>query len=82
MIDVKQAVGIASQYLISLYGADIAPSVQLEEIELSEDARYWYITLSFAEKLPSFVNPRKNYKLFKIDGSSGQVQSMKIREVA
>jgi hypothetical protein len=82
MIDVKQAVDIASRYLISLF-ADKAPSnVQLEEVELSEDEKYWFITLSFMEMLPFLVNPRKSYKLFKINADTGQVQSMKIREVA
>lgn len=81
MIDVKQAVDIASQYLISLF-ADKAPSnIQLEEVELSEDEKYWFITLSFTETVP-FLVPRKSYKLFKINADTGQVQSMKIREVA
>ena len=82
MIDVKQAVNIASQYLISLY-ADKAPSdVQLEEVELSEDEKFWFVTLSFTERLSYLINLRKSYKLFKINADTGQVQSMKIREVA
>lgn len=78
MIDVKQAADIASQYLISLF-PNKAFSIQLEEVELSEDGKYWYITLSFKERP---VSGFKNYKLFKINAETGQVHSMKIRKVA
>jgi hypothetical protein len=84
MIDVKQAADIASQYLLSLFADKNPTNVQLEEVELSEDEKYWLITLSFMEQSPlSPIIPRKkSYKLFKINADTGQVQSMKIREVA
>ena len=82
MIDVKQAVDIASQYLMSLFADRLPSDIQLEEVELSEDEKYWFITLSFREAYFAGIPPRKNYKLFKINADSGQVQSMKIREVA
>lgn len=81
MIGVKEAVHVASQYLVSLF--DTAPSdVQLEEVELSEDEKYWYITLSFRQGPLAAILPGKTYKLFKINADTGQMQSMKIREVA
>ncbi len=82
MIDVKQAVDIASQYLISLFADKNPSNIQLEEVELSEDEKHWFITLSFTEMVLFIVQPRKSYKLFKINADTGQVQSMKIREVA
>jgi hypothetical protein len=82
MIDVKQAVDAASQYLATLYANDPPSNVRLEEVELSEDEKYWLVTLSFSDTLQVFIPPRRSYKLFKINAESGQVQSMKIREVA
>ena len=43
MIEVKQAVEIAARYMAELLkGSDVT----LEEVELSDDDRFWYITLS------------------------------------
>ena len=58
--------------------------LQLEEVELSDDEKYWFITLSYP--LPSPVPllnlpPKKDYKIFKIDSKTGQVRSMKIRKL-
>jgi hypothetical protein len=82
MLDVKQAVDIASQYLIALFADKAISNIQLEEVELSEDEKHWLITLSFTESQQILFPPRKSYKLFKINADTGQVQSMKIREVA
>lgn len=45
MLDVKEAVGKAFEYFATLYPG--FSSVQLEEVELTEDADYWLITLSY-----------------------------------
>ena len=45
MINIKQAVAAAEQHLKDLYGNP--PSVQLEEIYLSDDESSWLVTLSF-----------------------------------
>jgi hypothetical protein len=52
MIEVKQAVEQAIQYLRNLpVAADSIPAqVTLEEVELTEDDRYWLITLSYREQ--------------------------------
>ena len=85
MIDVKQAVKIASDFFTNLYGQELSLSgIQLEEVELTEDGKYWLITLGYpsASTNPLLIQNRKVYKVFQINAETGEVQSMKIREVA
>lgn len=83
MINVKQAVKIAHDYLASLYPE--ARSVELEEIERTEDEKYWLITLGYwAPGGQLFASPlsfEKKYKSLRVDAESGQVVSMKMRLV-
>jgi hypothetical protein len=93
MVDVRSAVGAAQQYFISLqdkigFGTE---DLRLEEAELSEDKKHWFITLGFIRPVDKTINPvadllairnyEREYKVFKIDATTGEVQSMKIREV-
>jgi hypothetical protein len=88
MIDVKQAVQAASDFIKQLYGANQLKQLTLEEVELTDDDRFWLVTLGFSR--PELVSPleafatakqRREYKILKIHADSGKVQSMKIREV-
>lgn len=91
MIDVRTAVNAANNYLLSIQ--DIMGDLQdmrLEEVEPSEDKRYWLITLGFdvpakaQSTLEMFNYSRKHerkYKLFKVNSETGEVEAMKIREV-
>ncbi|MBP0020249.1 MAG: hypothetical protein J7647_22175 [Cyanobacteria bacterium SBLK] len=91
--DVRAAVRTAAEYLKSF--KDLLGSfenLRLEEIELSEDRKYWLITLGFditnqsdPDENPLFPvlegsDRERQYKLIKIDTFSGQPQSMKIRK--
>lgn len=87
MLDVKEAARRASEYFAGLYDPKQIDDVQLEEVEMSEDGKYWLITLSYP-LLPAGLTPipfgqisRRKYKLFTIDAQTGEVKSMKIREV-
>ncbi|MCA1630377.1 MAG: hypothetical protein LC785_04065 [Acidobacteria bacterium] len=87
MIDVKQAAQLASDFIVGLYSDQTISDVRLEEIELSEDERHWLITLSFPSPVTSNVlglpvAGRRQYKILKVDRESGEVLSMKIRELA
>ncbi len=70
--------------------------LRLEEVELSEDKHSWLITLSYdlplknrsqlEELLSSPISSKKvffrrEYKLFKVNSETGEVESMKIRQV-
>jgi hypothetical protein len=85
MIDVKQAAQSASNFIVGLYANETVSDVRLEEVELSEDGKYWLITLSFPA--PSnlgriILGTNRQYKIFKVDADTGAVVSMKIREVS
>ena len=95
MIDVKQAIAIAKQYVIDMYSGEEIVDVRLEETRLSEDDREWIITigLSVPEKEtrrphplwdPSLANQSINlvrkYKLLKIDVATGHVNAMLVRD--
>ncbi|MGO8814451.1 MAG: hypothetical protein ACLQVG_07240 [Terriglobia bacterium] len=81
MISVKEAAEKAAEYFTALYDKQFK-NVLLEEVELKE--RYWLITLGYdhPSPLPQFSRkgPRA-FKVFKVDSKTGEVMSMKIREV-
>lgn len=83
MIDAKRAAEAAREYMVSLYPSTPFGNLQVEEIELSDDKKFWYITLSYLTPGgPSFVFPQpKDYKIFKINTDNGEVLSMKIRQL-
>jgi len=87
MLDVKEAAQRASEYFAGLYAAQGVSNVQLEEVELTDDGQYWLITLSYPMVPPdqaplNFIfSSNRKYKVFKIDAKTGEVKSMKIRNV-
>ena len=87
MLDVKEAAQRASEYFAGLYADQVSSfsNVQLEEVELTDDGQYWLITLSYTPPKPKdtllVVGPKRKYKQFKIDAGTGEVKSMKIRNV-
>ncbi|HXX22729.1 MAG TPA: hypothetical protein VEO19_06240 [Terriglobia bacterium] len=81
MIGVKEAVNKAAEYFADLYH-DQFTNVLLEEVELSDG--YWLITLGYERPpvMPRFgLKGPRAYKIFKVNGETGEVVSMKIREV-
>jgi hypothetical protein len=81
MIPVKDAVGAAIEYARSLL--DLDTPILLEEVEFREEGGKpeWLITLSIRRNL--FPRPNNiEYKTFRVDGQTGEVLSMKIRELA
>jgi hypothetical protein len=82
MIPVKEAVARSVDFASNML--DPPPhDLRLEEVELGKvgpnDA--WQITLSMQDRtLGSFG--RREYKVFRVRGDTGEVVSMKIRELA
>jgi hypothetical protein len=83
-IDVKAAAKIAAEYFASLYSERDYSDLQLEEVELTEDGKYWLITLGYSSRDTTILGLAKarKYKLFKIDVKTGKVWAMKVRSVA
>jgi hypothetical protein len=81
MINVKEAAQKAADYFTDLY-SDQFSNVLVEEVELADG--YWFITLGYDRPpvLPRFgLKGPRAFKVFKVDGDTGEVISMKIREV-
>jgi hypothetical protein len=93
VLDVKDAVDIARNYVCRLYGDEIS-DVLLEEVELVNKTS-WNVTLSFLRleaPLKQTVDPlaqilargsrtySRHYKQFLVDAKTGKVLSMKIRK--
>jgi hypothetical protein len=84
-ITAKMAAQAAAKYLQDLVAINNGHPITVEETELSEDGKYWLITLGFVPVNPSLgflmSGGSKEYKSFEISVSSGQVKSMKIRKL-
>ena len=88
MIDIKQAVTVAKDFIAHLY-PDPLPDLALEEVQRSEDDKYWLITLGFSRPKPTTSSLQalagtqmaRVYKVIKIDLESGEPVSMLIREL-
>jgi hypothetical protein len=83
-VDVQQAAHAAMRYFQKLF-----PTVKrftLEEVELSDDGKFWMITLGYEIPRQSSVQvilapPTTKYKVFKVDVGTGEVVAMKIRSL-
>jgi hypothetical protein len=83
-VTAKQAAQVAVKYLNDVCAPPTIENILLEEIEFSEDERYWFVTLSFKQYPTSGISEiweaaEKKLRLFKVDARSGKVVSMKIR---
>ncbi len=99
-IDVRRAVELAREYLVDVIVQDVLPpitgAIRLEEVELSEDDKYWLITLSYPDSIiqesdrdPAaetirVLTGRENrlYKVVKLRADTGEMVSIKIRTLA
>ena len=84
MIKVTEATEKAKAHLAAFFPD--ADNVQLEEVELAGDKAHWFITLSYEGVSNSvasslLVGKTVLYKLFTLDAKSGEVISMKIRDI-
>lgn len=95
MIDVKQAVNAAIEYLNILYDPKEIGNVQLEEVEFADVEQEWLVTIGFDRRVKDSFAPSdplrdaigglirpettREYKLFHVRASDGKVAAMKIR---
>ncbi|MGQ9615021.1 MAG: hypothetical protein ACUVWJ_01320 [Spirochaetota bacterium] len=89
MLDAKEAVKKALEYLNDMFDVSQLRDVVPEEVELSDDDRYWSVKIGFSRRqvstaegpMASLVGQseiyRRESKIFTIDASSGVVRSMK-----
>ncbi len=92
MVDVKEAVGKAMDYLKHMYQIDQFKDVLLEEVDLSEDNKFWNVTVGFtrpqestsggpmATLIGQSAEFKREFKVFQIDAESGALRSMRSRK--
>jgi hypothetical protein len=95
-VPVKTAVSNAIEFVRELYKGEEIKDILLEEVEFSEPANQWLITIGFTKykiqeySLPAIIDlilpePEREivrkYKIVCIDAQSGEPISMKIREI-
>jgi len=73
----KEAAEVAAKYLAELRDMDRL-DISIEEIELSSDEMYWLITLGHPR---SYLGTAKDYKVIKVDAKTGEVISMKMKNI-
>ncbi len=84
MVDAKKASERSIDYLQSFFPE--ALNIMMEELEQSDDKTCWEVTLSFevTPTIPSeLLSVKKTvlYKIFSVEKKSGEVISMKIRNM-
>ena len=85
MINVNEASDIAVEHLMKLYPDQDLGKILFEEAELTDDDRFWIITLSYKSPVAAggvgqsvFVGDR-SYKVFKLLAENGDIRSVKSR---
>ena len=80
MITVRDAASSAINFAQGLLDEARARDLRLEEVEFNKQPPRWFITLS----MPAVKNFgfSREYKAFTVDADTGEVLSMKIRELA
>ncbi len=97
MVGVKEAVIAAFNFLNDLYASEELIDLALEEVELSDDEKYWLVTLGFTRQFskplelatvspweaigPKRTFTNRDYKIIKVDASTGKAESMRIRQI-
>ena len=90
-MDVKEAVKKAIEYITDIFESKHLENIGLEEVILNEDDDVWEVTIGFSRpwdypKLGLVTGfqpqyPKREYKVVRIDNKTGQVKSIKIREI-
>lgn len=86
-IDAKQAVTNAVEYFQEFFPAHAKSNMLLEELEESSDGKRWLVTLGYDTphrdpKAAMFGSDiTRCYKIFSVDSATGEVKSVKIRQV-
>jgi hypothetical protein len=91
MVEPKTAIQNAKDFILELYKDDRLENFLLEEVEMTDDGKYWLVTFGYdtgratasdlGASLSAFsMRPRfvRDYKQIKVKAEDGQPISMKI----
>jgi hypothetical protein len=91
-IDVHKAVKTALGFFQKSFAHEKTEHLQLEEVELSEDGRFWFITVGYDDPAVTPMSeimkgtpllrsrPLRKYKVIHVDTNSGKAVAVKIRQ--
>ena len=85
MIPVREAIDHALSFALGHLEPARTAAILLEEVEPSTNngSEVWLITLSLPDpNAPLSLSGHRQYKTFTVDGDTGQVLSMKIRQLS
>jgi hypothetical protein len=86
MIPVKEAVSKAVEFAQTVLDPVRASQILLEEVDTGklDSEEVWLITLSMPKPgaMSALLTAVRDYKTFTINGQTGQVLSMRIRQIA
>ena len=91
MATIQEATQNAVSFAQQMLGVERAKGLLLEEVESAKEANaeVWRITLSMPDTSPmnalnamAMLSGRRQYKTFTVVKSTGEVTSMKIREIS
>jgi len=86
-MNVKEAVAKAKAYVLDLFENEDLTNVGLEEVEFNDDTKVWTVTIGFSRPWDIKTNAlagittSRSYKVVTIDDFSGEVKSVKNREL-
>lgn len=87
-MDVKEAVGVAKQYVHDLFADEKIANLGLEEVTFDESGKSWLITVGFSRPWDSSStlggilppgDPKRSYKVVRISDADQKVLSVKER---
>ena len=91
-MNVKEAVKEAIGYVEDVFETEYLENIGLEEVVLNEALDAWEVTIGFSRPWDhpkaglitglQSQNPKRQYKVIRIENESGKVRSIKIRELA
>ncbi len=92
MVSVKEAVASSIKYVKDLYPEEPLNDLLLEEVELSDDEKFWLVTLGFTRKTIPYSHSaldllthredyERVYKVIKVKAEDGNPVSLKIRKL-
>lgn len=91
-MNVKEAVKNAKVYVIDLFSEENLTNVGLEEVEYDDQSGEWVVTIGFSRPWDRSMNtmaiiagndnPRRAYKVVRLNNTSGEVSSVKNRETS
>ena len=84
MVDIREAVQTATQFICDIYDENDRPKLGVEEVEHDADAAQWLVTIGIGGAEPASTmsvvegtGVERHYKVIRIDAETGAVVSMK-----